>query len=177
MMAQKKRGLETEVNLTATTISTEDKPITFRKEHCQSLEESIANMLDSDDDHHSADDGEIPVEKCDEIESQNRHIIDKMKPNSKPNEASNSGHLENNPTKSSKPIIVDAKEHRKRITDSILTFSLFLHKKSNFSKKDVFDIQKILNEKFVKPIIDTLKAFAESDTFRGYNGSTLYSEF
>lgn len=43
-------ALETEVNLTATTISTEDKPITVRKEHCQSLEESIANMLDSDDD-------------------------------------------------------------------------------------------------------------------------------
>ncbi|CAH0405363.1 unnamed protein product [Chilo suppressalis] len=42
--------LETEVNLTATTISTEDKPITVRKEHCTSLEESIAKMLDSDDD-------------------------------------------------------------------------------------------------------------------------------
>ncbi|CAH0730540.1 unnamed protein product, partial [Brenthis ino] len=44
------RVLETEVNLTATTISTENKPITVRKEHCTSLEESIANMLDSDDD-------------------------------------------------------------------------------------------------------------------------------
>ncbi|XP_046976668.1 zinc finger BED domain-containing protein 4-like [Vanessa cardui] len=42
--------LETELNLPATTISTEDKSITVRKEHCTSLEESFANMLDSDDD-------------------------------------------------------------------------------------------------------------------------------
>lgn len=42
-------ALETEENLTAA-ISTEVKPITVRKGHCQNLEESIANMLDSDDD-------------------------------------------------------------------------------------------------------------------------------
>ncbi|CAB3262268.1 unnamed protein product [Arctia plantaginis] len=41
--------LEIEVNQTVTTRSTEDKPITIRKEHCQNLEESIAKMLDSDD--------------------------------------------------------------------------------------------------------------------------------
>ncbi|CAG9793081.1 unnamed protein product [Diatraea saccharalis] len=42
-------ALETEENPTAS-ISTGVKPITVRKGHCQNLEESIANILDSDDD-------------------------------------------------------------------------------------------------------------------------------
>ncbi|XP_023241785.1 zinc finger BED domain-containing protein 4-like [Centruroides sculpturatus] len=42
------KALETEVNITTTTTITE-KPNAVRKEYCNNLEDSIANMLDSDD--------------------------------------------------------------------------------------------------------------------------------
>ncbi|XP_062542133.1 uncharacterized protein LOC134210123 [Armigeres subalbatus] len=50
----------------------------------------------------------------------------------------------------------DILDLRNKLRDTFLNFSLSLHSKPNFTRKDVIDLQKSITEQIVRPICDTL---------------------
>lgn len=50
----------------------------------------------------------------------------------------------------------DILDLRNKLRDTFLNFSLSLHSKPNFTRKDVIDLQKNITEQIVRPICDTL---------------------
>lgn len=69
----------------------------------------------------------------------------------------------------------DLNNHLKTNINMALTFSLFLHNNNNFSRKDVLEVQKHVNQYIINPLLDAFISFAKSN-FQNEQPS-LYNNF
>ncbi|XP_024875366.1 uncharacterized protein LOC112456837 [Temnothorax curvispinosus] len=65
-------------------------------------------------------------------------------------------------------------ESLKKMVDSVTEFVLTLHNNNNFSRKDVFKIQKYANKCLIDPLLDIMKSFINNKL---HANSSVYNEF
>lgn len=74
----------------------------------------------------------------------------------------------------------EIREFQETLTKAAAEFVLSLHNNNNFSRKDVYEIQKFTQNFIIEPLLRTFRCFAEyhlQNTISTFNNSRVYYQF